>query len=754
MADKKLGHMNGYVYDGLLWLFSILVDLFFREVHPRSSWKIPKTGPVLFVCAPHANQFVDPLILMSVVRKEAERRIHFLIAEKSMKRRFIGWAARRAGSLPVGRALDATKAAPGKIYLPDPVNDPCLVRGVGTNFDAKDFQVGGLLVLPSVNNLAASAEIQEIKGPEEIRLKRPFKGGIPLRQLTGRDDITEDGKFMNNGSEIRNGPAPDFEGINFKVAPKVDQTEVYDAVFDTLTHGGCIGIFPEGGSHDRPELLPLKAGVAIMALGALANDPDCGLKIIPVGMNYFHAHKFRSRAVIEFGTPVDVPPELVQRYKSGERREAIGTMLETIYNALVAVTVTSPDYETLMLIQAVRRLYNPKGKKLPLPMVVELNRRLVKGYTRYKDDPRIIQLKKSVLSYNKRLTALNIRDHQVEYAKLSIFKVICTLIYRLGKLVVLSVLVIPGLFLFGAVFVLGKVISIKKSKEALAASTVKIQARDVMATWKLLVAMAVAPVSYAGWIVLFTYWCHHNRIQGWVPEWVSLKLFVLVQSIVFPTITYAALRFGEIGMDIAKSLPPLIYLMVPSSNNTLVRLRATRADLAAQVTDVINTLGPEMFPDFDSARIITDPFRVDNSPPRTPGGRRQSDTFSFDSMLTSPTGDNAPVSIEGGSSAAGNLPRNESFGDLGRAEFYSTRPGTPNKSRSRTNSVGGFPGSAGFHLKAFSTLNSKDSLDTVSQKIRGAMRERHHRRRSSGADGWEMGSGATTPGSEPGKKDI
>lgn len=91
------------------------------------------------------------------------------------------------------------------------------------------------------------------------------------------------------------------------------------------------------------------AGVAIMALGALAANPDCGLKIVPCGMNYFHAHKFRSRAVIEFGTPLEVPDELVKLYKKGERREAVARLIETVYQALVAVTVTSPDYDTLMV---------------------------------------------------------------------------------------------------------------------------------------------------------------------------------------------------------------------------------------------------------------------------------------------------------------------------------------------------------------------------------------------------------------------
>ena len=86
-----------------------------------------------------------------------------------------------------------------------------------------------------------------------------------------------------------------------------------------------------------------------MALGALAANPDCGVTIVPCGMNYFHAHKFRSRAVIEFGSPIEVPAELVDMYKKGERREAVKRLLDTVYQGLVAVTVTSPDYDTLMV---------------------------------------------------------------------------------------------------------------------------------------------------------------------------------------------------------------------------------------------------------------------------------------------------------------------------------------------------------------------------------------------------------------------
>lgn len=207
---------------------------------------------------------MDPLILMRVVKKESDRRIHFLTAEKSMKRKFVGTMAGLTGAVPVGRAMDSTKPAAGKIYLPDPLNDPCLVRGVGTNFESGDFQAGGLVVLPTVNNLAANAEIQEVISQEELRLKRPFKGGIALQQMTGRNDMTEGGQFVN-GAQAKNGPAPGFEGTNFKVAPKLNQSEVYDAVYDVFNRGGSVGIFPEGGSHDRTELLPLKGMQAIVS---------------------------------------------------------------------------------------------------------------------------------------------------------------------------------------------------------------------------------------------------------------------------------------------------------------------------------------------------------------------------------------------------------------------------------------------------------------------------------------------------------
>ena len=183
---------------------------------------------------------------MRVVRAEAGRRVALLMAAKSLKRAVIGTLSKGVGALPVARSMDNLEPGRGAVYLPDPQTQPTLLRGKGTAFDGPGFEVGGTISLPSINGKTHSSRIQEIRGAEELVLKTPFEGQDPILQLTGKRNL-ESG-----------GPDDDFEGCIFKVAPHVDQTQVYDAVFKRLDADGCIGIFPEGGSHDRPDLLPLK----------------------------------------------------------------------------------------------------------------------------------------------------------------------------------------------------------------------------------------------------------------------------------------------------------------------------------------------------------------------------------------------------------------------------------------------------------------------------------------------------------------
>ena len=83
--------------------------------------------------------------------------------------------------------------------------------------------------------------------------------------------------------------------------------------------------------------------------------------------------------------------------------------------------------------------------------------------------------------------------------------------------------------------------------EALAASVVKIAGRDVLATWKVLIALGVTPVLYA----LYAFIATLIAIRSKAPmKWRILTPFLTVFSL--PFMNFASLKFGEAGMDVLK----------------------------------------------------------------------------------------------------------------------------------------------------------------------------------------------------------
>ncbi|MEP6744311.1 MAG: lysophospholipid acyltransferase family protein, partial [Gemmatimonadota bacterium] len=87
-----------------------------------------------------------------------------------------------------------------------------------------------------------------------------------------------------------------FETI--PVYRKEDQTdgsneEMFARARTVLRGGGSIAIFPEGTTHDDPQLRELKTGAARIALGAGLGE----ISVIPTGIYYTAKHVFRSAAL-------------------------------------------------------------------------------------------------------------------------------------------------------------------------------------------------------------------------------------------------------------------------------------------------------------------------------------------------------------------------------------------------------------------------------------------------------------------------
>lgn len=678
------------IYDLISWFFNIILDIFFREIRPRGSHKIPHEGPVIFVAAPHANQFVDPLILM----RECKRRVSFLIAEKSMHRKEIAFFAKSIQSIPVVRGQDVAKEGEGKIMLRDRIGAPTRIYGVGTAF-TRQLHKGDQITLPDD---AGSSEVVEIISNTEIVIKKEFKGLKALGLLDNAD------------------------GTKYKCSPHINQDSVYKAVYEQLNRGGCIGIFPEGGSHDRSELMPLKAGVTIMALGAMAANPGLDVKIVPCGLNYFHPHKFRSRAVIEFGSPITIDPSLVTKFSEGgpSKREACGKLLDMIYNALRSVTVNAPDYEKLMVIQAGRRLYKPAHRKLHISQVVDLNRRFIHGYERYKDEPKVKELEQKVLAYNQLLKYHGLKDHQVDRTRVGGLWTFGLFCYRVSLLFFWGGLALPGFLLNLPVVIIARLISAKKAREALAASTVKLAGRDVLATWKLLVGLVFFPALYFFYaVVVFVISIHYNFPLKWKV------LSPIITWNAMPFVSYASLRFGEAGLDVYRSLRPLFLALIPWTRHSVENLQTVRSKLSYDITDLINEYGPKVFPDFDSDRILNPTPPPPSSLSAQAGGLKRSRSAAALSSLFATPMDWLDDHVFNWA-MADNEDADDIFffldksngGVSGRSySNASSRASSRERSRSRTSSFKGH-NTEGFKVERMTELPKNKTLDEVTRRIR------------------------------------
>lgn len=85
------------------------------------------------------------------------------------------------------------------------------------------------------------------------------------------------------------------------------------------------------------------------------------------------------------------------------------------------------------------------------------------------------------------------------------------------------------------------------ASEALAASTVKVQARDVLATWKVLVSLAIVPLLYLVYTIIAQIIAYKYDL---FPTWRGYLPFVMFAFL--PSLGYSALKFGEAGMDVFK----------------------------------------------------------------------------------------------------------------------------------------------------------------------------------------------------------
>lgn len=579
-----------------LFFYSIL-SIFFSSMEVLGKENIPEHGPIIFT-GNHMNQFVDAAVMVVA----NPHRVRFLIAEKSFNTRVVGDLARAIGSIPVVRPQDTAKRGLGKVRF-----EGLRLLGQGTSFTT--LKKGDKL---RPGRSANAYKIKTVLSDTEAELGEELGEASPLDEVVCQVHLRSHSKESSTASvsaaaaSVATAPAttatvinsnisaavsrdPEDCWVDFDILEFIDQGKVFEKVHSALAQGSCIGIFPEGGSHDNTDLLPLKVGVAAIAFGVL-DKFDVTVPIVPVGLNYFRGHRFRGRVVVEFGQPIYLDKALIQKYKES-KREAFNALLGSVRDGMRSVIVAASDYSELKLIHTVRRLYQrpssgiTTGDKQDLARRFSVGLRVLleqqrerSGYNTLPEDLRVLQ--KKLEEYQDALTHWGLKDYQVTHLKqLSFSKMLYNFVHGCF---IIGLASIPSIILNAPVGLAASYWATKQAQKDLKASRVKVAARDVLLSKKIhfsLIAVPTLWISYALLLCVFT----------------SLsKTVILAMFLSCPFFSYLGVMAVEAGMVDIKDLRPAFLRLLPSFRQEMERLPAIRANLQREVRQITKKYGPEV----------------------------------------------------------------------------------------------------------------------------------------------------------------
>ncbi len=362
------------------------------------------------------------------------------------------------------------------------------------------------------------------------------------------------------------GAVPVFRRVDHK-GGKLGNDQAFAALHAVIGMSRSIGIFPEGLSNEKSHLAPLKTGAARIAMGAKRDHPETRVFLVPAGLCYFKPNRFRSSVLVQFGAPYEVTEEIAT---AADQRAEVVTLTEKIDDHLRALTINAESWETIWVLDGVRRLYQPEG--ISLEQRVELSRRFNRTYPDVADEKPIRKLYDRVRSYLVRLSAAGLADDDLrrdvsvrDVAK----RVAGQTILLLGALplaILGAPIHLPLLFLF---MIAGTYFSPRK---------------DVVATTKFMVGFLTVLLVYVG-LIAFASW--------------KLSIFWgLLVAVLFPLSGRAVLHVISRAHALRHTF--LTTLRIVRFRREVAELRDERAALVASVQGIVDRYRPaDMIPMFN-----------------------------------------------------------------------------------------------------------------------------------------------------------
>jgi 1-acyl-sn-glycerol-3-phosphate acyltransferase len=193
--------------------------------------------------------------------------------------------------------------------------------------------------------------------------------------------------------------------------------ETFARCWEVLAAGGAVALFPEGISHDEPHLARLKTGAARIVLGAAEKRGVRNTRIVPVGLTFEQKGKFRSRALVTIGAPLDPSAWIAQQ--ASDEPAAVRGLTDAVKSALERVTLNYPSREDVPVIERAAALWRVRERELPARMALEeafqLRQTALRLYERARAryPQRVAALTARVERYARRLDEQRLRDEHV-----------------------------------------------------------------------------------------------------------------------------------------------------------------------------------------------------------------------------------------------------------------------------------------------------------------------------------------------------
>jgi len=139
-----------------------------------------------------------------------------------------------------------------------------------------------------------------------------------------------------------------------------------------FAQGHVVGVFPQGGVHDNPQIGRLRTGVAMMALEAIDNGSVFDLTVVPFGIQYEAARTGGSDAMAVVGRGWSLRGWRAERLAQG-LDAGVSALTDQLRTSLVGVTRNAPDWESRTecdeLVAAVAAVQPPVTSAAQAPLL-------------------------------------------------------------------------------------------------------------------------------------------------------------------------------------------------------------------------------------------------------------------------------------------------------------------------------------------------------------------------------------------------